>query len=138
MPVEFIWIDEPNIAQIRVQGKVNHDDVERWLDLGEEALERSNYYCCLLDMRGMDIFAYNPLKHGRLTMQLRHPHLGWTAVVGTTPLIAFWLEMLAKVGRLRFRVFNQSEDAIEFLRDLVAIEAGQRAASANQASDSAA
>jgi altronate dehydratase len=58
----------------------------------------------------------------------RHPNTGWVVVVGASPLINFWLEALHKFTNLKFRVFNNLEDAKIFLAGIRRVEQEQEAA----------
>ncbi len=122
MPIDLEWRLEPVILLATMRGVVTADEIEEWLHDFTRSLDSApEAVHLIIDLRPMTQITANLLKMPNLSAALSHPHGGWTAVIGITPLVSFWLELLGRTTRLRYKLFPDVEDAAEFLMALMRI-----------------
>lgn len=123
MPVTIEWISEPYIQLVRCTGVLTTEEIEQWMHSSLVIFnEQTHEVHSVIDMKDTQRIAANIMKMPSVMRTLSHPNAGWAAVVGTTPLISFWLEVLTHVVKIRFKIFKTIDEAAEFLTALVRIE----------------
>jgi len=108
-------------------GKITQDEFNEALKGELSVLAASPiklYY--LIDIQDMSSFSVNPLAAAPLLDFLKHPQLGWLALVGNSTIINYWAQVLRTVAQMRLRPFGTVYNAIEFLNDVIALERGER------------
>lgn len=123
MPYEYKWLKEPDYYQVTLTGIVTQTEIDEWMNRVLVDLDRNpNMTSTIVDMRSHPKFEFSILKMQSVTKVAKHPRAGWVVVVGTSPLISFWLEALRKVAGLKFKVFPTIEDAESFLTGILRVE----------------
>ncbi len=118
MPYTVEWAVEPIIRLSRFSGVVTADEVESWIrnEMVVTAAQMPNIVHTIVDMTEMERITASIMKMPITFQSLQQPNLGWFAIIGTTPLVSFWLQMLNRMAGLRFRLFLDVEEATEFLK----------------------
>jgi len=123
MSVEITWAAELCVRLIRLYGVVNIEDVETMIEDNGVMLDASTQPLVhfVVDASAMTSITANIVKMPAILNGIGNPKLGWVGIVGITPLISFWVEILRRAVGLRFKLFPTVEDATEFMLELVRI-----------------
>ncbi len=122
MPVELKWHMKPSIMLITVSGDLTANEIEDWLRDYVLEIETSTAIChVIIDISAMTHVGVNVMKMPSVFNIFKHPQMGWTVVIGTIPLVSFWLQLLGRTSGMRYKVFTNVDDATEFLTEVVRI-----------------
>ncbi len=130
MPYQLTWAPEPHIVLTTVTGISDAAQSEEWakdiIEMMDNAATESVH--CIVDLRKMERITANILKMPIMMQFRRHPKLGWTVILGATPIIGFWIEMLSLVASGSCKLCKTMEDANTFLLGLVSVAEEHKAA----------
>src|SRR5690349_24875529 len=102
MPLQTLWHTEPHIRTFYGTGTITQDEFNEALKAELNMLSASPvkiYY--LIDIQEMATFSVNPLAAAPMLDFLKHPQLGWLALVGNSSLINYWAQVLRTVAQMR-------------------------------------
>ncbi len=123
MPYEFRFVDDPHISMVTFTGKVTQQDLEEETEMAVQALHRcTGMYYMIADLTQKPVFTFNLLKLSKAMDVIKDEHFGWAIVVGTNPLGNFWLEMLSRLVKIKFKVFETHEEAFGFIDGMRKLE----------------
>ncbi len=128
MPYQVEWAPEPHILLTTVTGTFDAEQIEEWLKTEAKMMESAatDTVHCTIDLRQMERLTANILKMPIVVEFAQHPKLGWSVIVGTRPIVGFWLELLSRVTPVRYKVQPTIEDSSDFLLALVQIAEERR------------
>lgn len=120
MPSKDYWLEPDLIYCLHHSGRLVHEDIVESLESMLQRLNESAHRIhMLVDIREVTGFSVGQIQTlPQLRHLIRHPKMGWIAVVGRTGGLSFWLKLMTKLVGLRYANFETSQDAIEFLREV--------------------
>lgn len=120
MPVEIGWMIPNRISYFRYVGDVTIEELTEASEIGLRLLRGASapLVHTIQDSREMTSF---PNKLGSVMKSVREsltePHMGWLLSVGIeNDLVRFIATMVAKMTKLRHRIFVEMDDAYAFLQ----------------------
>jgi len=120
MPFETKWIVEPYVLLFRQEGVTGSEEftqsLQAVLDIMNNQIHPVHF---VVDLSNVERFSANITKIPAAYEVVRHPHFGWVGIVGSTALISFWMQLLARTSNFRFKLFPTVEDATEFMLEIV-------------------
>ncbi len=123
MPYEFKFIEEPHVALVTFIEKVTQEDFDNETKQNLEALSRcTGMYYNIIDLTHKPVFAFNILKSSQAMEVIRHKHFGWGIIIGSHTLGNFWIEMLSRIAKVKFKVFPTHEEALNFVETMRRLE----------------
>jgi hypothetical protein len=119
MPVTLRWYEPDAILNMEVQGHVTSEDLDAWIETLSGYLEAATRPIHLIsDWQAASNYPIQPSLIPRAAPVFRHDNMGWVAMVGVNPSLAFWAEVLTKLAGLRYRIFETVDAAAEHLQDI--------------------
>jgi hypothetical protein len=127
MPIQFEWVRPERVLLIKHIGDLTVEELEKGI----------GQYLAYLDTarRPFHLIADWGQAHGyplqfRMVSKsmriLRHPNLGYIALVGMNPSVAFWLDFFARLIRFDYKLCATVEEARQFLDEIDHSQAAQR------------
>ena len=119
MPITLRWVDQDAILLMECTGRLDESEVEAIMEPILDHLDQAERPVHLIsDWRTAENF---PVRYSAIPTTARlfkHANMGMWAIIGLNSNLAFWAEILSKVGGMRYRGFTTPEDAAQFLREL--------------------
>ena len=119
MPFEVSWYIENRVIYTRGYGVITLDDLadasqlitQEYLSQGTPLIHE------IVDLRDMEHIPSNLHKISNVLTYIKHPDYGWTIFVNTNRVMNFIGPMLAKIARIRFRMFDDLDEGLAFLAE---------------------
>ncbi len=123
VPFQTEWHPEPTIYLTRFSGVIIEADMEAWAaELTTLMNGRDELLYMIFDLSAHEKFAVNVMTMPNVASMFRHPKLGWSGIIGITPLVSMWMELLGRTTNVRFKLFPSVDDATDFLLTYIRIE----------------
>jgi hypothetical protein len=129
MPHNISWLVEGRVILAELTGEVSSDEFRAYdrtmcEHLDSAAASQAHYVVNTSQLEGVPNL--NDIKEFTF---LKHPHLGWTAAIGTfDPLVRLVGNLMSKVYKFRTRELKSVEEAFDFLQQVDATLPDLRAA----------
>ncbi len=119
MPISMRWVDPDAILMMDCTGHLEPEELETLTDSIIPYLDAASRPVHVIsDWRNAENFPINYRSLPDAARSFRHKNMGMWAIIGLTPSLAFFAEVLTKIGGMRYRGFDTPEEAAEFLREL--------------------
>ncbi len=116
MPYEFKLLDDPHVSLVTFTGKVTQEEIEAESIQALEALNRcTETFFAIADLTQKPVFAANVLKIQKAMEVVNHKQFGWAIIIGVNALASFWVELLGRSVGMKFKAFQNPEDAFAFV-----------------------
>jgi hypothetical protein len=119
MPAAVSWYQENLVVLIQVQGELT---LEEMAQVDKETVQHirqgkqtNPLVHLIVDMRAMSTMPINLSQVNRALTHLKEPGLGWSVMIGMSPVMRFVASTVIQMARGRFRIFEKAEDGIGFL-----------------------
>jgi hypothetical protein len=113
------WYQENRVVLVHVQGELTLDDMaaidQKILEFMRAGSQVTPLIHLIVDMRAMTKMPTNLAQVHRTLTHLKEPALGWTVMVGMSPVMRFVASTVAQMAGARFRMFPTAEEAVAFL-----------------------
>ncbi len=125
MPIKIRWYEPDLIIFGEYSGHLTVEELSAALAESVTQLESTTHPVhFIVDFRQLESLPMTQLNQvPNMATFLRHPHLGWSAIIGTPTVVSFWLKVFIKLFGLRYATFNTPEEAEQFLREVDRIQA---------------
>jgi hypothetical protein len=119
MPISLRWLEQGAILLMECTGRLESQELEAVTDPVIDYLDSVNRTVHIIsDWRTAESY---PIRYSALddiARMFRHKNMGYWAILGLNPTLAFWAEVLNRITGLRYRAFNAPEEAAQFLLEL--------------------
>jgi hypothetical protein len=119
MATEVTWYQENRVILARVWEEITIQEV---IEVDAEIASHIRHGArttplvhVISDISALTKFPIQLVEIRRAITYLREPDLGWTVVVGMSPVMRFLASMVTQIAGVRFRMFPTFEEAIAFL-----------------------
>jgi hypothetical protein len=129
MPIKIRWYEPERIIFGEYSGHLTVDELSAALSESATLLDgAAQPVHFIVDFRQLEGLPMTQLTQvPNMGTFLRHPNLGWSAIIGTPTVVSFWLKVFIKLFGLRYATFNTPEEAEQFLREVDRIQAVSKA-----------
>ncbi|PJF30563.1 MAG: hypothetical protein CUN51_07070 [Candidatus Thermofonsia Clade 1 bacterium] len=124
MPIHIEWYDPENMIVLSTfVGDITRPEVEEALATYTGFLDKAERKVHFIsDMRSVGkTGGFHVAELKALQQFLRHPKMGYTAMVGNKPAVHFVLKSLSHLFGLKYSSFGDVEEGARFLREVVRI-----------------
>ncbi|MCU0513802.1 MAG: STAS/SEC14 domain-containing protein [Anaerolineae bacterium] len=123
MPVDVHGYLEPYVIRACFSGEVSLEDMQQAAALLDARIApQTEPVHVLIDLTDVSAYPWNlAAVNAILKPYLGHRHTGWTIFYGQKePLIRYAANVLMRVSRIRFRIFDTEPEALHFLQEILA------------------
>ena len=120
MSYEVTWHSKDAVVLVRLWGDLDIQEFPEFDRLILQHLEESQRPLVHLwvDLLEVTQFPANVRQVGKALTHKNHQRLGWTVLITQNRIIQFVGYMITQIARARFRAFNSSQEAAEFLQSM--------------------
>jgi hypothetical protein len=122
MPAETTWYQENRVVLVHVQDELTLDDMatldQQIIEFLRQGSQVTPLIHLIVDMQAMTKMPINLAQVHHTLTHLKEPALGWTVMVGMSPVMRFVASTVAQMAGARFRMFPTPEEAVAFLISL--------------------
>ncbi|MEO8610733.1 MAG: STAS/SEC14 domain-containing protein [Chloroflexota bacterium] len=119
MPAATTWYQENRVVLVHVQGELTLDDMvavdRKIVELVRAGSQATPLIHLIVDMRAMTKMPINLAQVHRTLTHLKEPALGWSVMVGMSPVMRWVASTVIQMAGARFRMFPTAEEAVSFL-----------------------
>jgi hypothetical protein len=119
MPAETTWYQENRVILVRVRGELTLSDMAdvdaSIVEYVRQGSKTSALVHLIVDMTAMTKMPINLVQVQRTLTHLKEPALGWSAMVGMSPVMRFVASTVIQMAGARFRIFPAFKEAVTFL-----------------------
>jgi hypothetical protein len=119
MPAETAWYQENRVIIVRVQGELTLDDMavvdRNIVNYVRQGAPSSPLVHLIVNMREMTKMPVNLAQVHRTLTHLKEPALGWSVMVGMSPVMRFVASTVIQMAGARFRIVPTLEEGVAFL-----------------------
>ena len=119
MPISLGWLEQDAMLLMECTGRLESQELEAITDPVIAYLDDASRAVHIIsDWRTAENY---PIRYSALedtARMFRHKNMGWWAVIGLNPTLAFWAEVLSRITGMRYRAFSTPEEAAQFLGEL--------------------
>jgi hypothetical protein len=121
MPYEVKWMYENHLVYDRLFGDVTIQDAAETSQLLEQHLSEGHQAGAplvhiIVDMSEATSTPFNLREIHQVMTHLKHPALGWTAVLGPSKLVGMLASLITQLFKARYRTFQSIDEAVAFLK----------------------
>ncbi len=125
MPCQVEWLDKPHIVFFKLSGDVTEDEfvgaIDQAIALANEVPDTAVHTLIEIDAQGPRTFPPLPVLSREIKRLLQEsPNRDMSTVYGVSALVRYILELLMRVTPLRVKVFDTREEALSFIRQMIA------------------
>ena len=119
MPATTTWYQENRVVLVHVQGELTLADMAE-VDHNIVTFVRAGSKVTplihlIVDMREITKMPINLAQVHRTLTHLKEPALGWSVMVGMSPVMRFVASTVIQMAGARFRIFPTAEEGVTFL-----------------------
>lgn len=119
MPIDIMRIASDKIILVCVYGSITLPDVDQASQQIQAFLDEAHETTHLLaQVENLTDFPSSVQEVASVLGERAHPHLGWIIACGLNSTLVFMLSILAQRTGTKFRLFNQLEHGILFLKEM--------------------
>ena len=119
MTAETTWYQENRVVLVHVQDELTLADMaavdQQIVEFVRQGSQVTPLIHLIVDMRAMTKMPINLAQVHRTLTHLKEPALGWTVMVGMSPVMRFVASTVIQMAGARFRMFPSAEEAVAFL-----------------------
>ena len=119
MPAKTTWYQENRVILITVQGELTLNDMSavdaKIVEYVRQGSQSAPLVHLIVDMREMSKMPVNLVQVQRTLTHLKEPALGWSTMVGMSPVMRFVASTVIQMAGARFRIYPTFEEAVRFL-----------------------
>lgn len=119
MAAKTTWYQENRVVLVTVQGELTLDDMARVDAEVIECIRQGSAVTplvhLLVDMRAMNKMPINLAQVQRTLTHLKEPALGWSVMIGMSPVMRFIASTVIQMAGARFRIVPTFEEGVAFL-----------------------
>ncbi|MBZ0290094.1 MAG: hypothetical protein K8I30_20890 [Anaerolineae bacterium] len=119
MPAETIWYQENRVVLVQVQRELTLADMaavdQKIVEYVRQGSRERPLVHLIVDMRAMNKMPVNLAQVRNTLTHLKEPALGWSVMVGMSPVMRFVASTVIQMAGARFRIVSTFEEAVAFL-----------------------
>jgi hypothetical protein len=119
MAAETTWYQKNCVALVTVRGEITIEEMTvvdaAIIDQVRQGAQTRPLVHLIVDMRTMTKMPINLAQVHKTLQHLKEPALGWSVMVGMSPVMRFVASTVIQMAGARFRIFPTFEEAVSFL-----------------------
>ena len=119
MPARTTWYQENRVMIVKVEGELTLADMAaadvKIVELVRAGSQFNPLVHLIVDMRDMTKMPVNLAQVHRTLTHLKEPALGWSVMIGMSPVMRFVSSTVIQMAGAHFRIFPAAEEGVAFL-----------------------